>query len=576
MLILMNKHLLYICRALLQRISKILTAPAKINSDEEYWKMKKLFVRTNANEKYEKEVLEKKQAEVFERINATGAYYNHKVWEDDYQRQLKGQKFMRQVRYKRPKDFVDPFAPASSDEKDDRSRDGKSRSRSRSKERTRGGATDEDEYENDEYGDEDFEGANTNESKNSRSGRHSEGKSSPSADRSKSASHHKKPSSSKHVNRIRNLHHESEATTSASSAGGGGDKKKASSRPSTHSHSSSTSAQKKGSVVSMKKQSSLHGRAQDNSKSAATTSSSTHNDDDEAVFGAIDIYAPRLLAHVHRNLKITDGDNYHDAKPGNNAAAAKRVLTDVQCWRKGVPSNEIRRWERSRSYSAISLNDYGFGGGSESPSRLGSSASSEQNTNIATVQIITLSAELLEGSESLSCTMWLDIKKLVDAWVFEKGVEDTWGLTAEEIGVTYSSTNESIDASNTSSSVNAAMLSDQKRDSVDRQASLLQEMAKDIVSNLSLSRTETLTPSGTNVTLEMVLPEYVTSAELTRIDVSSRADAAGSNKAEKSYRAGADFRKQSIFEQLDEHANEDGAEEEYEFRDEGMTYHVVI
>lgn len=72
----------------MQRISKILTAPSRLNSDEDYWRMKKLFVRVNASEKYEREREAKKRAETFERIQSTGAYYNHKIWEEDYQRQV--------------------------------------------------------------------------------------------------------------------------------------------------------------------------------------------------------------------------------------------------------------------------------------------------------------------------------------------------------------------------------------------------------------------------------------------------------------------------------------------------------
>lgn len=98
------------CRALLQRISAVLTAPPKID-DGEYLKMRKICASLKSSGGvYEKKLQEKKTKEMFAQIKKIGPYYNPKQWELDYRRQLVGQKFMRQVNYKRPKDFVDPYA----------------------------------------------------------------------------------------------------------------------------------------------------------------------------------------------------------------------------------------------------------------------------------------------------------------------------------------------------------------------------------------------------------------------------------------------------------------------------------
>lgn len=80
---------LFLCtlRALLQRISLILTAPPKI-TEEDYLRMKKLATRDKVREKFEKSLSEKRNEEIFRRIKSTPAYYHHKDWEDDYVKQV--------------------------------------------------------------------------------------------------------------------------------------------------------------------------------------------------------------------------------------------------------------------------------------------------------------------------------------------------------------------------------------------------------------------------------------------------------------------------------------------------------
>lgn len=93
---------------LLQRISHILTAPPKI-SDASYIAMKKLLSTLGDTNSFNIDLKKKYNKQFFDRVNKTTPYYNHKKWEQEYEEQLRGQKFMRQVNYKRPPDWVDPF-----------------------------------------------------------------------------------------------------------------------------------------------------------------------------------------------------------------------------------------------------------------------------------------------------------------------------------------------------------------------------------------------------------------------------------------------------------------------------------
>ena len=109
-------------KCLLQRISKILTAPPKI-TDADYKKMRALCPSTKGlREKYEQAIVDKHHAAFMEHLKTMGPYYKAKEWENDYRKQLRNQKFMRQVNYKRPKGFVDIFAPPKEAKVDDRER----------------------------------------------------------------------------------------------------------------------------------------------------------------------------------------------------------------------------------------------------------------------------------------------------------------------------------------------------------------------------------------------------------------------------------------------------------------------
>ena len=73
-------------------------------------------------EKYEQAIVDKHHAAFMEHLKTMGPYYRAKEWENDYSKQLRNQKFMRQVNYKRPKGFVDIFAPPKETKADDRER----------------------------------------------------------------------------------------------------------------------------------------------------------------------------------------------------------------------------------------------------------------------------------------------------------------------------------------------------------------------------------------------------------------------------------------------------------------------
>jgi len=96
-------------RVLLQRISAVLTAPPKI-TDEDYVRMRKIVVNLKGGKaKYEEEIAAKHHRIYLKHLKTMGPYYKPKEWELDYKRQLVQQKFMRQVTYERPKDYVSPL-----------------------------------------------------------------------------------------------------------------------------------------------------------------------------------------------------------------------------------------------------------------------------------------------------------------------------------------------------------------------------------------------------------------------------------------------------------------------------------
>eukprot|EP01033_Poteriospumella_lacustris_P007776 gene7776-5594_t len=99
-------------KSLLKRISMILAAPPTITT-KDYYEMKKLCApgTVDAKEAFENKLREDKTKKFFETVKHVKPVYSARQWEDDYKKQRFNQKFMRQVKYRRPKDFVDPFKP---------------------------------------------------------------------------------------------------------------------------------------------------------------------------------------------------------------------------------------------------------------------------------------------------------------------------------------------------------------------------------------------------------------------------------------------------------------------------------
>lgn len=101
-------------KVLLKRITQVLTAPPTV-SDEDYLRMKSLVKSKlcNGKEMYEKSLIDKRMRDFWKLIKKTKPFYSTKDWEHEYQLQLQGQRFMRQVNYKRPDGFVDPYDHSS-------------------------------------------------------------------------------------------------------------------------------------------------------------------------------------------------------------------------------------------------------------------------------------------------------------------------------------------------------------------------------------------------------------------------------------------------------------------------------
>jgi len=99
-------------KALLQRMSTILTEPVK-DTVKDYEEMKKLIVpRSLGNSNSYEKFMEKKRNDKFLRVlKNLKPIYSAKRWEKEYEHQKHQQRFMREVSYVRPPGFIDRFAP---------------------------------------------------------------------------------------------------------------------------------------------------------------------------------------------------------------------------------------------------------------------------------------------------------------------------------------------------------------------------------------------------------------------------------------------------------------------------------
>lgn len=123
-------------KSMLKRISLILTAPSQLRSTKEYYSMKKMVFPKSQSKRvlYEKEIIERQTVKFFNNLSKQKAFYKCKDFEHSYKVQAFNQKFMRQVNYKRPKGWIDPFAdpppPETEEQRKERYRQMRSKARS--------------------------------------------------------------------------------------------------------------------------------------------------------------------------------------------------------------------------------------------------------------------------------------------------------------------------------------------------------------------------------------------------------------------------------------------------------------
>ena len=345
-------------RTLLQRISMVLTAPPKV-SDDDYQRMKKLVTRTKVGENFERELLKKRQEEIERRIKSTGAYYKVKHWEEDYQKQLAGQKFMRQVRYKRPPGFVDPFAPPKTDE---------------------------------ESYDETNEHVNIEELLQDIDDKPVLAKTSP----SRPVSSPKKGSN--HINSLRTLKKKTALSSSQPSLHADSGLSRSTNASRRNSHSSSVESNKNA-----------HGKLEDSLLA------------EHEEVNAINKGAPKLLAHMHRHAPLHDGRGqsetllHHDAKKNS---LESDTLTDIQCWRKEIMSDQLQLkgiiTKLDHRHRAVSMGNEDDDLGDDASIHSAKETAGEKIPPYP-VPVLLVTAELLEGTQR-EATIILVIDKLSENW----------------------------------------------------------------------------------------------------------------------------------------------------------------
>lgn len=301
-------------------------------------------------EKFEKALDEKRNEEIFNRIHKTSAYYHHKQWEEDYARQKAGQKFMRQVTYKRPKGFVDPFAAPLRKEEDE---------------------DDLDDLDMDDIlKDDEVKPPASSKSHRTPGSRISKGGVSTSK-------------SSGHLNNVRTLRERGNAGQMSAEG---------SQRSKTSPSKLERSASRKTEAITRQGSNDSHGSNAD----------AMLNKEAEEV----NKNKPLLLAHVHRHTPLKDGRLDTD-----RSLPSTEILTDIQCWRKIVQSDEI--------YENVAVKQ--LEEGEDDTDSLGSSAydqplqPKEHRKNKRPVPIITIRAEILDFSER-DAMILLSAEKLLCNW----------------------------------------------------------------------------------------------------------------------------------------------------------------
>lgn len=95
-------------KALLKRIGKILTAPPRFSENTYFIMRKKESKGLERNIDKKVSVIENENKIFFDRVQKTKGHYDVNIWEEQYRKQLKQQKFLRQVSYHRPKNYTEP------------------------------------------------------------------------------------------------------------------------------------------------------------------------------------------------------------------------------------------------------------------------------------------------------------------------------------------------------------------------------------------------------------------------------------------------------------------------------------
>lgn len=72
---------------------------------------------------YEKNLKDKKTKAFYDQLRKVKPYYNHKSWENDYKKQKYNQRFMKQVKYRRPPGFVDPIIKKLEEEEEEKAKE---------------------------------------------------------------------------------------------------------------------------------------------------------------------------------------------------------------------------------------------------------------------------------------------------------------------------------------------------------------------------------------------------------------------------------------------------------------------
>ena len=90
-------------KVMLQRITKIMTAPSSLSSDDHYTNRITTTLKTPAHRE-EEERIQRHNDHLHHLLTHSQPYYNTKAWEEDYKRMKKWHRFMRKITYTSPQE----------------------------------------------------------------------------------------------------------------------------------------------------------------------------------------------------------------------------------------------------------------------------------------------------------------------------------------------------------------------------------------------------------------------------------------------------------------------------------------